>query len=165
MDRSFWPVRAASVLATFLCVTVSLVFFRAADVRTALDVLAGMIGLHGGMLPWDYARIPGVWRIGTALGVAFGPVDPSLAPEFLFIALLLAIVWGLPNTQQWLRLFDTALDVGPTRGPAQTKGGLLDRLLVWRPTLAFGAIVGCIGFFSLMRALSAAPSEFLYFKF
>lgn len=169
MDSNRAWYRVPSVLLTFACVIVALVFFRAANVPAALDVLAGMAGLHGGMLPWDYARIPGLWHLATRLGLQFGPVDASaLMNEFLFIALLLAIVWGLPNTQQWLRRFETAIGTRPAQGAAAREagtGGVLARLLVWQPTVAFGVIVGCIGFYSLMRAVSAAPSEFLYFKF
>jgi alginate O-acetyltransferase complex protein AlgI len=167
LDSPRWPVRAVSVLTTFVCVAVAMVFFRAANVRTALDILAGMAGLHGAMLPWDLAKLPGVWRMGTLLHVRFGPVESPVA-EFAFIALLLAIVWALPNAQQWLRRFETALGTGPraasaAQEPSRHRG--LGRLLVWQPTVTFGVIVGCIGFFTLMRALSAAPSEFLYFKF
>jgi hypothetical protein len=80
--------------------------------------------------------------------------------EILVLALLLGVVWGLPNSQQWLGRFQTGLGA-LARTPAPGSSGLF----VWQPTVAFGMIVGCVGFFSLMRALSAAPTEFLYFKF
>jgi alginate O-acetyltransferase complex protein AlgI len=164
VDSSNALLRVGAVLTTFVCVVVALVFFRSRDVRTALDILAGMVGRHGAVLPYDYNRIPGVWRIGTMLHVTFGPVDVPTT-ELLFTAFLLVIVWALPNTQQWLRRFETGLGSQPKASALEHQGGVLRRLFVWRPTVAFGMIVGCVGFFSLMRALSAAPSEFLYFKF
>jgi D-alanyl-lipoteichoic acid acyltransferase DltB (MBOAT superfamily) len=156
--------RAVSVLTTFLCVIAALVFFRSANVGTALTVLSGMAGQHGAVLPYDFDKIPGVWRIGTLLHVTFGPVD-SPVNEAMFVTLLLVIVWVFPNTQQWLRRFETGLGTQPRESAAERRGGLAARLAVWRPTAAFGVAVGVVGFFSLMRALSAAPSEFLYFKF
>ena len=38
-------------------------------------------------------------------------------------------------------------------------------LATWRPTVACGAVIGVVGFVALARALSVAPSEFLYFQF
>ncbi len=164
VDSSNKLVGAVAVLTTFVCVIIALVFFRARNVGTALNILGGMIGLHGAMLPWGFDRIPGLWHIGSMLHITFGPVDFPMT-EILFVAFLLVIVWALPNTQQWLRQFETALGAQPKASAMERKGGALAWLLVWRPTVAFGVLVGCIGFFSLMRALSAAPSEFLYFKF
>ena len=164
VDSSNKLLRAGAVLTTFVCVIIALVFFRSRNVQTALDILAGMVGLHGALLPFDYDRIPGVWRIATMVHIGFGPVDFPTT-EALFVAFLLVIVWALPNTQQWLRRFETGLGSQPKASVFEHQGGVLRRLFVWRPTVAFGVIVGCVGFFSLMRALSAAPSEFLYFKF
>ncbi len=161
-DRALF--RVAAVLTTFVCVIIALVFFRSASVLAALHMLAGMIGLHGAMLPWGFDRVPGLWHIGNMLHVRFGPVDFPTT-ELLFIAFLLVIVWALPNTQQWLRRFETGLGAQPKVSTLEHYGGVLGRLFVWRPTMAFGVIVGFIGFFTLMRALSAAPTEFLYFKF
>ncbi len=161
-DRTLF--RIVAVLTTFVCVIIALVFFRSASVPAALHMLAGMVGLHGAMLPWGFDRVPGLWHISNMLHVRFGPVDFSTT-ELLFIAFLLVIVWTLPNTQQWLRRFETGLGSQPKVSALEHYGGVLGRLFVWRPTMAFGVIVGFIGFFTLMRALSAAPTEFLYFKF
>ena len=35
----------------------------------------------------------------------------------------------------------------------------------WRPSAAFGVVLGLAGFYALARAFSAAPTEFLYFQF
>ncbi|MFC3609261.1 MBOAT family O-acyltransferase [Stutzerimonas tarimensis] len=130
--------RTLAVLLTFGCVVVAMVFFRAADVPAALAILSGMLGLSPD--PADLTRADG--------------------SSFLMIALLLAFVWTLPNLQQWMKAYDTALHARP-------RPHWLQRLpaLHWRPTPALGAVVGVLGFFALALAFSVAPTEFLYFQF
>jgi len=77
------------------------------------------------------------------------------------IVVFLAVVWTLPNTQQWLGHYRTALGYKAAKG-------WLERLFpasAWRPTPVFGIAVGIFGVFALIRALSSAPTEFLYFQF
>jgi hypothetical protein len=76
---------------------------------------------------------------------------------------MLAIVWLLPNTQEWLRRFPTGL--GELREP-----GWLERLLTpigssWQPSAAIGVAVGLLAFLAVTKAISAAPPEFIYFNF
>jgi alginate O-acetyltransferase complex protein AlgI len=80
--------RAASVLVTYVCVMLALVFFRANGTGDALHYLAGMVGLHG--VTW---HDPGVTRL---------PV--------LLAAVGLAIVWFLPNTQEILGQVESAVN-------------------------------------------------------
>jgi hypothetical protein len=68
----------------------------------------------------------------------------------------LVIVWGLPNTQQWVGLADTKAQPAVTRSPAW---------LGWRPTPSYGLIVGAILCIALLRNFGSAPAEFLYFAF
>ena len=156
--------RVAATALTFLCVVVALVFFRAASVRAALDILAGGVGLHGGVLPVRLQHIPGMQTGVRWMGFSFGP-SKLQHTQLLFLLLLSVIVWALPNTQEWLHRFETSLGAEPKTLRIDRQGGLLQQVLVWRPTVSFGIVVGVVGFFSLMRAVSAAPSEFLYFKF
>jgi len=64
---------------------------------------------------------------------------------------MLAIVWGLPNTQEFL------LGVGRSAGAR----------LVWRPTLAWAAVLGlCFGVVFTYSIISVnRVSEFIYFIF
>ena len=158
------PARIVCVLTTFVCVMVALVFFRAASVSTAIDLLASMVGLHGVNLPHTLGLIPGVHALAAFLGITIG--HSGLRPiQFGFLALMFAIVWALPNSQQWLGRFETALGTGRKAVPPGWLPPVLNRIMLWRPNVAFGVLVGCVGFFALMRAVSVAPSEFLYFKF
>ena len=68
-------IHAAKVLAVYVAALVAFAFFRAGSTPEALQVLAGMIGLHG---------------IGGALPLATAAQ----------LAILFAIVWFAPNTQQ-----------------------------------------------------------------
>jgi alginate O-acetyltransferase complex protein AlgI len=71
---------ALSVLLTYACVLVALVFFRASSTDSALHYLAGMIGLHG--MSWHDDAI----KASRALLATGG----------------LMLVWFFPNTQQIL---------------------------------------------------------------
>jgi len=126
----------SSVLLTFVCVTVALVFFRAADVSSAMNIVAGMAGLNGIALP----------RLNDAyLGA--------------IIAFFLFVVWTFPNVYEWLRSYPTALDV---KVKAPNLPGRLTSLVVWQPRVATGLILGMIGALTLLRSFSHAPAEFIY---
>lgn len=154
-------VIAASVLATFLCVLVGLVFFRADDVPTALRLLGSMAGLNGIELPSSFEKIPGVVALAGWFGVPFVELYDFSPRIMAGVALALLIVWTMPNSQQWLRHYRTAL------GPQPARSWLQERFAqtTWRPTAAIGLAAGCVSFFTLLRAMSAAPTEFLYFQF
>ncbi|HET6334005.1 MAG TPA: MBOAT family O-acyltransferase [Polyangiales bacterium] len=154
-------VNAASVLVTFLCVVVALVYFRSSSVAAANQLLASMLGAGGLMVHPSLLAIPGVgflahtfeWTVDSASRVPLSSV--------VGIAAMLTVVWTLPNAQQWLRSYPTAIQTAP-------QASWLQRVLpvaTWRPTVAFGLSIGAVGFFVIMRAISAAPTEFLYFQF
>ena len=153
--------RGAAVLLTFLCVVVAMVFFRAANVSTALTILAGMVGLNGFVVDPVTAQLPGIAALVSALGVPVEPLEVFQPRWAFFIAALLVFVWTLPNTQEWMRHYRTALNWRPRQS------GVEKRLpfVAWRPVPAMGILVGVIGFFALAVAMSAAPTEFLYFQF
>jgi len=136
LDSDIWWHKAAAVALTFGCVVVAMVFFRASDVPAAMAILAGMLGLS---------------PTSTAM-------DRS---DFVYIAALLVFVWGMPNVQQWMGHFRTALNF-------QAQPHWTERLLpvsAWRPSAIHGMAVGVLGFFALAIAFSMAPTEFLYFQF
>lgn len=161
VDSEVLSHRVLAVALTFLCVIVAMVFFRAADVPTALRMLAAMLGLNAGS--GLNLVDPGLLEQG------FGAAGPTLLQQlgriaradFTPIVLLLFFVWVLPNTQQWMRHYPTALNWRP-------RAHWLDRwmpIASWRPVRTIGVGVGVFSFFALARAFSAAPTEFLYFQF
>ena len=131
---------AGSVLLTFSAVVLAQIFFRALGVRSALQMLAGMFGLHHGLAP-------------MANEDAFTPSLAALLP----IAAAFFIVWGMPNTQQILTPFRPAIELAPS-----------DRDLgrwhwFWRPTPLVGFVMGALILAVLVKMEN--PTTFLYFQF
>ncbi|MGY4801568.1 MBOAT family O-acyltransferase [Teichococcus aerofrigidensis] len=161
LDSDRWLHRGVAVLLTFLCVNVAMVFFRAPSLTGALTMLAGMAGLNGVVVPPVMAGLPVVSGLVGFLGLTVDAVPFFNLTDAALIGLLLAFVWTLPNTQQWMRHYRTALGWRPRQS-------WLEPFLpgaTWRPTPALGVVIGLLGFFALARAFSAAPTEFLYFQF
>jgi alginate O-acetyltransferase complex protein AlgI len=139
----------------------ALVFFRADDVPAALNLLSGMFGGHGVVLPAIVGNLPGVRAIADLFNLPVGELPNFGIAQVLWIAGLLAAVWALPNSQQWLRNYRTVL-------AAKLRPSRLQRAfpaLVWRPASLVGFAMGSLGVLVVLRAISAAPTEFLYFQF
>jgi len=102
-----------SVLLTYLAVVVAQVFFRAGSVTSALDILGGMVGVHGHSLDLSLSPMPGgsaaVWAARIAGGFALAWLLPNsnelvaryekltwptLAQGLLFAGLFLVILIG-----------------------------------------------------------------------
>jgi alginate O-acetyltransferase complex protein AlgI len=77
----------------------------------------------------------------------------------LLIGVLLLIAWSFPNTQQIFARFDPALDFKEDRG----KFNLLQRKMLWQPSLVWALLIGCLSAFSIISLTKS--SEFLYFQF
>src|SRR6185369_3114273 len=115
-------------VATFLLVVLAWVFFRAESFDAAHRVLDGMRGMHGWLHGPLLDPAPGLSEMLKAIGV--GVEDDRLAGGLLlgwFVAAL-AIVWGLPNTQQFLL------------GEGRSKNARL----AWRPTFGWAAALGLL---------------------
>ncbi len=130
----------ARVLLTFAAVVLAQVFFRASSAGSAMAMVAGALGLHRHL------------SAGTA-SPAYAPRISELGP----IAVGLAIVWLLPNTQQILLRFKPALELTT----ADKTEGVLHFL--WRPTVAWGVCLGLTFFAVLVKMQN--PTSFLYFQF
>ena len=153
--------RGAAVLLTFLCVVVAMVFFRAADVPTALRILSGMGGLNGLAVDPVSAELPVVSFLIGSFGIPVQPLEVFSTNLTALIGVLMAFVWTLPNTQEWMQQYRTALNWRPRQSWLERRLPFI----TWRPVPALGVAVGIVGFFALAMAMSAAPTEFLYFQF
>ncbi|MBS0281203.1 MAG: MBOAT family protein [Proteobacteria bacterium] len=127
----------AQVLLTYVAALAAQIFFRAETAGDATALLSGMVGLHGGGL------LSG-WEDG------FG----SMAQTTLRVAVLFAIAWFLPNTQQIMAKFPAAL------GQATASR---HRLLQWMPDLKWAVSIGVAAGLALISL--SQHSEFLYFQF
>lgn len=152
---------AASVGATFICVVVAAVFFRSDSAHTGFRIVQGMLGLGGGPPSETLQHLPIVSVVSQLLGVTIGARQYVFNEHWFWIAVLLVGVWTLPNAQQWLHRYPTALQAPPQPAALQRTWPWLE----WRPTAAVAFLLGFGGFFVLLRAVSAAPTEFLYFQF
>ena len=77
-------VHASKVLAVYIAALVAFAFFRAASTESAVQLLGGLVGLHG---------------IGSSL--------PRMT--LLQVVILLTIVWFAPNTQQVMARYEPTL--------------------------------------------------------
>lgn len=120
--------RPIAIVLTYLAVVCTFVMFHANNVEDAFHVYAGMLGRHGVGI-----RVP--------------------CNHVVLLALLLALVWLLPNTQEVL-------------GEAQQEDAgswSLATGLRWSPSLPWLAATAIA--FAFCMAYSSAASTFLYFQF
>ncbi|HKV86778.1 MAG TPA: MBOAT family O-acyltransferase [Candidatus Dormibacteraeota bacterium] len=122
--------RVAGTALTFLAVVAAWVFFRAPSLPAALNILGAMAGLHGVAPSLDPAVSGGARRIA-------------------WIAALLAMAWGLPNSQQVVARLKATLS--GASGPSYS----------WS---ALGALSVLISLLAMING-SRGASEFIYFNF
>lgn len=131
---------------TFLSVTVAWVFFRASDVDTAMDLLAGMAGMNGVVLPSSKMHLL-QWL--TPLGVSFGSLSLGGVHQMVMLALMAGIAFLFPNSQR--------LVLG---------GALMRPLRSWMESLLIGAVaLSTAAAIAVGLAMSTQSSAFLYFQF
>ena len=154
LERSSVAGRAAGIALTFLAVVVAWVFFRAPSLSAALNILQGMAGLHGVVLPeeWQAALAPD--GAAAVAGMSFGYLEVfGGARQMIWVAALLAIAWGLPNSQEF---------VGQLRTSVTSRVGL--EVVRSRSWSLLGALSVMISFLAMING-SRGVSEFIYFNF
>ncbi len=154
-------------LLTFVCVLLTMVFFHVASVRSGLDVVSGMVGLHGLLLPLAVTEhFPAFGKILTSGGVRFGGAGVNeLLATTGWIAVLLFVALGMPNTLEIMRNHDPAIiETAPSKlGQVPSFMRYLDHHLIWVPSPRWATVAiimtGC-GILALNRV-----SAFLYWQF
>jgi alginate O-acetyltransferase complex protein AlgI len=172
----FWPdtahyqrtTRPIAWTLTFLVVVVALTWFHAASVAAGGNIVVGMTGLHGLVLPDAIAA--GFPRFASHIDPSStGTEMGDLGVLYVWIVALMAIALIPPNTLEILRRWQPAVTM-----PAVTTPGIapIGRLDLWRglsarlnlslsPVWAFAtAAIMAIGLLGLNRV-----SEFLYWQF
>ncbi len=128
---------------TFLAVVAGDVLFRADSARSAFYVMGTMLGMHHGAGLAAFAdRLPSRSSFGA-----------SATHAWIQLALILAMVWVLPNTQEILGQVEDS-----ERTPSLLLGGLR-----WRPNFAWG--VAMILLTAVTLTMLYASTSFLYFQF
>ncbi len=145
-------------LVTFLSVIVAWTFFRAPTFAVAVDVLRGMVGLRGAVLPFNFrSLLEPIEPILAAMGIVFGSGSATdFMKVWLWIAVLGAIALMSPNTQQILSRFNPVLEVAS----AEIRES---RFLVWKPSPRWAVAIGIIAFLGIISITRV--SEFLYWQF
>lgn len=164
--RSSRPAAALGLIVTFLAVVVAWVFFRAHSFSGAFNLLAGMAGLHGIVIPSGLAfAVAPVRGVLDVVGVRFADTSGTvLLMTYAWITALLAIAFLFPNSQQILARFDPVLEAsarpagGGVRGPAGRRSWW-----EWRPSPLWAFAIGCIAFIAMISITRV--SEFLYWQF
>ncbi len=164
-----WPDRAsytrvmtpAGLGLTFVSVTVAMVFFRSSTIRSAIDLVKGMVGLNGVALPSGvFERLGplGGWLHSMGVVAELGS-GRNFAMMAILIPALMFIVLACPNTLELLARYEPALGVKPR----PTAGGADGRVVEWHASLPWAigvAVIGAIGILFL-----GGQSEFLYWQF
>jgi alginate O-acetyltransferase complex protein AlgI len=138
-------MQPAGFVITFACVSASMVIFRSANLRTAADVLQGMLGLRG-------IGSSGLTVLRDQLGVSLKNVAFWIAAP-AFIALV------CPNTLQILSPYEPALGwkpITPIGATARTH-------VLWKPSLVWAAVVSIVAAIGILHL--GGNSEFLYWQF
>ncbi len=138
---------------TFGAVVVAWVPFRSPDLDTTLRMWAGMFALNGisapsGLESFMPKALGSVIEFGGAVQLA----SIGLADIAFWIPLGLAVVWILPNTQEWMSAYAPSWDAVPRRAK-----------FIWNATRLQAALMGVVFVWCLMNFGRA--SEFLYFQF
>jgi alginate O-acetyltransferase complex protein AlgI len=155
-DRN--PTIAGRVLGTaltFLAVVVGWVFFRAADMPTALRMLDSMFIQTSFELSAPYSEV--IEKSDIAKWFSLGGV--ALSSEALLLAvhfLLLFILMAWPNTQELLCNYYHKPE------PSLENPRPIGRIQ-WRPNFAWSVIIALAGTWAILGLSSV--SEFLYFQF
>jgi alginate O-acetyltransferase complex protein AlgI len=137
--------RLCGWLLTMAVVVAGLVFFRAADVPTALALISSMLGITAAE----------AGSIAAVSEVARSVIDPNAA--LLWIVGLGAIVLTCPNTQELMSRHWFSSD------PQPDAACFLPSWLLWRPTPGWAAVSAIV----LAAALGSISSQatFLYYRF
>lgn len=163
-DRVMGPV---GFLLTFTGVLLTMVFFHVTSVPAGVNIVAGMMGVHGILLPQALAEhFPTLGRTLSSIGIQFGGQGVTeVLSTLCWIAVLLFIALGLPNTLEIMRNHDPAIiETAPSKlGQVPSIVRYLDRALIWSPSPRWAAVAvmmtGC-GILALSQV-----SAFLYWQF
>ena len=156
--------RAVGTLLTFVAVVFAWVFFRAESFDGARGMLMGMAGFNGVAIPEAVvSHLGSMGDMLRALGVevtAIGGVD--FVATYLWVIVLLAVVWLLPNSVQVLAHYRPALNL-PKTEPGRLWFERHFGTWSWTPLCAIA--VGVLAFLSFKMINAGVPSAFIYFIF
>jgi alginate O-acetyltransferase complex protein AlgI len=143
-DRATYDrvMKPTGFVLTFISVATAMIFFRAATLRSAVDLVKGVLGVNG---------------IGLHGAAAYGA---DIKQAAIWVAVLLFIALVCPNTLEILAPYEPALGVKP-KSTAPALGGF--RIPAWGPSLPWAAAISVLAAVAIFS--TGGPSEFLYWQF
>lgn len=160
-------MRPVGLVLTLLCTSFALTYFHAESVTAGNDIVLGLVGGHGLVLPDVIAsRMAGLAHVLRHLGAEFQPVPlPPLLEMAGWIVALLALALLSPGLLQVTRAYQPAITL-PAPYVADTRLGFARQLLGrlhWQPNAMWAfatALLGLGGILSLNQV-----TAFLYWQF
>jgi alginate O-acetyltransferase complex protein AlgI len=151
-------------LLTFICIVIAWVMFRSESLDGAINMYTGMFGYNGISLPSSLEfRLGAFGESLKAWGITFNGIDAFGAIQkglFLLFSLWI-IVWFFPNTTDWLRKDNPALNAEFFINKKSTRSTKAS----WSYNALFALLLAIITFTCLSYMSSPGESEFLYFQF
>ena len=153
-------MKPAGWVLTFVSVTTAMVFFRAPTIKSAIDLVRGLIGLNGIALPQGlFDRLGPLTSTLHRVGVVAVSWDSQdFIKAAIWIAVLMLIALACPNTLHILARFEPALGIKP-----QSAKLALARIVEWDASLPWAIAMSAIAAIAIVS--TAGPSEFLYWQF
>jgi alginate O-acetyltransferase complex protein AlgI len=153
--------RVVSQGLTFLGVLSAWLFFRAADVHTAIAILGAMWGGNGLSLSQAVAGNIPRW-LASLLSVHYdGALKNHVVPDpywaLGWLVFVSAVAFLLPNSQELMSR------VRPMILPARYLRASAPGSLLWRPNMLWGAVGG--GLFMIVILGMGTPTTFIYWMF
>ena len=148
-------------LITFVAVMVAWVFFRADNFDAAFNVLIGMSGLNGFILPsklfiiFNYIGSFGTYLVDIGFKFVLDPAFNQWGYPLLLI--LLVFTWSAPNTHQFMAYYNPTV--------TNFVGDSYPRYswLKWRLNRYSAVFIACLTFLAILGLNEV--SEFIYFQF
>ncbi|MFZ5452331.1 MAG: MBOAT family O-acyltransferase [Thermodesulfobacteriota bacterium] len=147
-------------IITFLCAAGVNALFRADNMKAAVNMLKGLVGLNGlalGVKTLHLLHLDNFITFLTGWGIQVREL--YLMQGYIFETLLvyLCIVFFFPNTQEIMSRFEPCLDFTLKEHEGTWPW------LRWKPTLAWAGLTGFLALISIL--LMGQPNPFLYFQF
>ncbi len=144
---------------TLIFLNFTWVFFRSTNIETALNIISGMLGLNGLVLPETYLDYLGAFTsIFLNYNVKFEAGYLFLGLEqLLTLFVFLIIVLTFPNTTE----FTSYLSTKNLKKYSETQNFL--RFIKWKPNIFWGLLFSFISIICLI--FMSRSGEFLYFQF
>ena len=148
-----------------MTVVIGLVFFKSANLDQALAVLRGMAGFGGEVELMANRRFD-----PTTMTVLEFLQWRLISTQGALIAVAFLIVYCLPNTARYLEYLGQVMKSGAfaervVHFPLRLVRRIGEVALPRNGGFLQGSVVGVLVALAMLRVISAAPTEFLYFTF